>query len=68
MAKGEKNFIKSSLLSPVLQAFATPVFMDLNIEEAENLLRIFGTNSDKDRSRYKLLRRGCKYGFFRASF
>ena len=54
------DLIKSSLLSPVLQAFANPAFMDLKIEEAKKLLRIFGANFKKDRSPYKLLRRGFK--------
>ena len=54
------DFLKTSLPSPVFQAFANPGLTDLNTEETENLLRIFGAKFEKDRSPYKLLRRGCK--------
>ena len=54
------DFLKTSLPSPVFQAFANPELTDLNTEETENLLRIFGAKFEKDRSPYKLLRRGCK--------
>ena len=43
---GTLDFIKTSLPSPVLQAFENKEFMELNIEEAENLLRIFGARFD----------------------
>ena len=59
--------IKNSLPISILQALSNPVLMDLNIEEAENLLRAFGTRFEMDRSPYKLLKHGCKYGFLRAS-
>ena len=32
------DFLKTSLPSSVLQAFANPVITDLNIQETENLL------------------------------
>ena len=54
------DFLKTSLQSPVFQAFANPVLTDLNTAETENLLRIFWAKFEKDRSPYKLLRRGCK--------
>ena len=54
------DFLKTSLPSPVFQAFANSLLTDLNTEETENLLRIFGAKFEKDRSPYKLLRRGCK--------
>ena len=53
------DFLKTSLPSPVLSAFANLLLTDLNIEETENLLRIFWATFEKDGSRYKLLRRGC---------
>ena len=54
------DFIKKSLPSPVLQAFANPMLRDFNIKEAENLLRTFLANFQKDSKPYKLLRRGYK--------
>ena len=54
------DFLKTFLPSSVFQAFANPVLTDLNTEETKNLLRIFGVKFEKDRSPYKLLRRGCK--------
>ena len=40
---------------------------DLNIEEAKNLIRIFGAKFEKYRSPFKLLGRDCKYGFNRST-
>ena len=74
--KREKNKIKRILpkdekrrkisLKPIYQVrfywHLIPVFMDLNIEEAENLLIIFGARFEKDRSPYKLIIRVWKYG------